>query len=151
MLFCTREFLYFFLLVFAAYWLLPWRRPRVWLLLAASFYFYAHWNHWLALLICFSTTLDYCLARVMDSARSQRLRRGLMALSVGANLGLLCYFKYANFCLHSLEETLRAAGLESSLPVLSVILPLGISFYTFEAISYIVDVYYRKIPAERDL
>src|SRR5262249_48644130 len=72
-------------------------------------------------------------------------------ISLVANLGLLCYFKYANFFLRSVEEALQAAGATASLPVLQVILPVGISFYTFEAINYTIDVYRRKAPAERNL
>ncbi len=151
MLFCTKQFLLFFLIVFSVYWTLPWRRPRVYLLLAASFFFYATWSKWLACVVCFSTALDYLVARGMDASTSPRLRKGLLALSVTANLSLLCYFKYANFFLRSLEDALAAAGLSASLPVLRVLLPLGISFYTFEAISYTVDVYLRRLPAERSL
>lgn len=151
MLFCTLPFVLFFALVFALYWALPWPRARVYLLLAASIFFYAVWNKWLAVIVCVSTALDYLIARALDASPSIRLRKGLLAVSVTANLGLLCYFKYANFFLRSLEDGLHAAGLEASLPVLSVLLPLGISFYTFEAISYTVDVYRRRIRAERSL
>jgi alginate O-acetyltransferase complex protein AlgI len=151
MLFCTRQFVIFFALVFALYWALPWRRARVLLLLVASFCFYAAWNQWLAVIVCFSTTLDYLIARGLDSPSSPRWRKALLAVSVTANLGLLCYFKYADFFLRSLEEALTAAGLSASLPVLKVLLPVGISFYTFEAISYTVDVYRRRIRAERSL
>ena len=151
MLFCTRQFLIFFALFFVVYWAIPWRRPRVLLLLAASFYFYAVWNKWLAVIVCFSTALDYLIARGLDAATVPRLRKGLLTVSITANLGLLCYFKYANFFLRSLEDALAAGGMSASLPVLKVVLPLGISFYTFEAISYTVDVYYRRIRAERSL
>jgi alginate O-acetyltransferase complex protein AlgI len=74
-----------------------------------------------------------------------------LLLSLAVNLGILVYLKYANFFLDSLEAALRAVGSEASLPLLEVILPIGISFYTFEAINYTVDVYRRRIPAERDL
>jgi alginate O-acetyltransferase complex protein AlgI len=151
MLFCSCEFLVFFLLVFFAYWALPWHRLRVLLLLGASYYFYASWNKWLALIIFASTTLDYFVARGIDSSASPRRRKALVFVSVVANLGLLCYFKYANFFLHSLESALRTAGASASLPVLRVLLPIGISFYTFETINYVVDVYRRHTPAERDL
>jgi alginate O-acetyltransferase complex protein AlgI len=151
MLFCSREFLIFFAIVFTAYWTLPWARARVWLLLAASFYFYASWNKWLALIIFVSTTLDYFLARAIASLRAPLHRRLLVAVSVCANLGLLCYFKYANFFLDSLGQVLRAAGAEVSLPVLRVLLPIGISFYTFEAINYVVDVYRGRVRPERNL
>jgi alginate O-acetyltransferase complex protein AlgI len=151
MLFCSQQFLIFFTAVFVLYWALPWPRVRLYLLLAASFYFYASWNHWLALIICASTTLDYFIARALEASSSARWRRGLLTVSIVANLGLLCYFKYANFFLHSLEQGLRASGVHASLPVLRVLLPIGISFYTFEAINYVVDVYRGQVPAERNL
>src|SRR6266446_931632 len=151
MLFCSEKFLVFFTIVFISYWALPWPRARVWLLLGASFYFYASWNKWLALIICVSTAMDYFIARGMEAWESTRGRRLLLVISLVANLGLLVYFKYANFFLHSLQEALTAAGAQASLPVLSVMLPIGISFYTFEAINYTVDVYRRRVPAERNL
>jgi alginate O-acetyltransferase complex protein AlgI len=151
MLFCSQPFLLFFAAVFAAHWLLPWQRARVWLLLACSFGFYASWNVSLAGLICATTAADYTLARLIDRATAPRPRKLLLAASVVMNLGLLAYFKYANFFLQSLEEAVRAAGGSAALPVLRVVLPIGISFYTFEAISYTVDVYRRRIPAEKNL
>jgi alginate O-acetyltransferase complex protein AlgI len=169
MLFCSWNFAQFFALVFAVYWLVPWRRLqlsvpwlggrkyvlnghefRIWWLLAASFYFYASWNRKLALLIVASTLLDYFIGLGLETCRVPRLRRALLGLSITANLGLLGYFKYANFFLESLQEGLRVAGASVSLPVLQVILPVGISFYTFEAINYTVDVFRRRVPAERN-
>jgi alginate O-acetyltransferase complex protein AlgI len=143
--------LIFFTLVFIVYWAIPWRQPRVYLLLAASFYFYASWNHWLALIIGVSTTIDYFVARGIDAGDNPRRRKLLLSVTIVANLGLLCYFKYANFFLQSLEAAMRAAGSTTSLPLLKVILPIGISFYTFEAINYAVDVYRRHTRAERNL
>jgi len=151
LLFCTPKFVLFFAVVFALHWALPWQRVRVWVLLTASILFYATWNPWLAALIVASTTVDYALALGMDRATSGRVRKALLALSVGGNLALLAYFKYVNFFLDSLREALAALGVPVSTPVLEVIVPIGISFYTFEAISYTVDVYRRRIPAERSL
>src|SRR5262245_845194 len=151
MLFCTQQFLFFFLIVFTVYWAIPWRRPRVWVLLAASYYFYASWNAELARLIFLTTVGDYLIARGMDRTSVPWRRQALLLLSIVGNLGVLCYFKYANFFLDSLRTALSAAGAQTSLPVLSVILPVGISFYTFEAISYTVDVYVGRIRAERRL
>jgi alginate O-acetyltransferase complex protein AlgI len=150
MLFCTPEFMVFFVALFAAYWALPWRRGRVWLLLAASFYFYACWNKWLALLICLSTFVDWCLALALERLPDGRRRRLLLCLSLTANLGLLAYFKYTNFFLASLYDGLGWPH-EPGKPILDILLPVGISFYTFEAINYMVDVYRRRIPAERNL
>jgi alginate O-acetyltransferase complex protein AlgI len=150
-LFTSREYLFFLVGVFVVYWAMPWQRGRVWLLLLASFGFYASWNRWLALLVCASASLDWALALLIERASVPPLRRGLLAVSVTANLGLLCYFKYANFFLESLAQALHACGAQASLPVLSVLLPIGISFYTFEAISYVVDVYQGRARAERRL
>lgn len=151
MLFCSQQYLLFFILVFSAYWAMPWQRARIYLLLAASFFFYASWNHWLAAIIAVSSTLDFFIARAMDESTDTRRRKLLLSVTISANLGLLCYFKYANFFLASLEQALQAAGATVSVPVLSVILPIGISFYTFEAINYAVDVYRRDVKAERSL
>lgn len=151
MLFCSEQFLVFFIVVFATYWLMPWHRARVWLLLGASFYFYASWNRWLAGIICISTAMDYAVALGMERSKTNWKRKTLLGISLVANLGLLFYFKYANFFLGSLEQALRAAGAQATLPTLQVILPIGISFYTFEAINYTIDVYRRRVPAERNL
>ena len=151
MLFHSPDFLPFFVVVFGAYWLLPWQNVRTWLLLVASFYFYATWNHWLALLIGVSSAADYLIGRGLDATEHFGRRKGLVAFSIVMNLGLLAYFKYANFFLDSLEAGLRAAGASVSLPTLQVILPVGISFYTFEAINYTMDVYQRRVQAERRL
>ena len=110
MLFCSREFLLFFALVLAVYWAMPWRRGRVWLLLVASFYFYAAWNRWLAVLIVGSSLADYMLARLMDAIADPRRRRVLLGVSLVGNLGLLVYFKYANFFLPFVGRTLHAGG-----------------------------------------
>jgi alginate O-acetyltransferase complex protein AlgI len=151
MQFCSQKFFLFFLLIFALYWLLPWRRLRVFLLLAASFYFYASWNKWLALLICVSTLLDYLLALGIERSTLNWLRKLLLSVSLFANLGLLCYFKYANFFLLSLNDALKMAGMSAWFRPLHVLLPVGISFYTFEAINYMVDVYRKRMKAERNL
>lgn len=150
MLFCSQQYLIFFSLIFCSYWSLPWQRVRVWLLLSASFYFYASWNPRLALLIASSSALDNLLGQMMESSGS-RGKRCLLGISLLINLGLLVYFKYVNFFLDSVQAGLRAAGVEVSFPVLSLILPIGISFYTFEAINYTVDVYRGRVKAEDNL
>jgi alginate O-acetyltransferase complex protein AlgI len=151
MLFCSQAFLYFFAALLLIYWLLPWRTARIALLLAASFYFYAVWNAWLALLVGATAVMDYLLALGMERSTSPRRRKMLLMVSLGVNLGVLGYFKYANFFLLSLDETLIALGVPIWFGTLRVILPIGISFYTFEAINYTVDVYRRRVPAERNL
>jgi alginate O-acetyltransferase complex protein AlgI len=150
-LFCTFPFCVFFLVVFSAYWACPWHRGRVLLLLGASVVFYACWNHWLALILCISTLADFFIARGMEATPKPHLRKLLLLASLVGNLGLLCYFKYVNFFLGSLQQATEALGVTLSMPVLNVILPVGISFYTFEAINYTVDVYRGKVRAARDL
>jgi alginate O-acetyltransferase complex protein AlgI len=151
MLFCTREFLLFFLAVFFTYWLTPWHRVRVWLLVAASFFFYGWWNQGLAALILVTSCLDYVFALGMQRSTTERSRKTFLVVSLIMNLGLLVYFKYSNFFVQSFVDGLHAFGYTGSVGLLSVVLPVGISFYTFEAINYTVDVYRRKIPAERNL
>ena len=166
MLFCSWNFARFFVIVFSVYWLVPWHRLRfplgrrglvltgdelrVWWLLAASFQFYASWSKRLAFLICATSLMDYGIGLGLAALTTPRLRRALLGLSLLANLGILCYFKYANFFLASLEEALQTAGIAYSRPILQVLLPVGISFYTFEAINYTVDVFRRRVPAERN-
>lgn len=150
MQFSMSEFGVVFALVFATYWIIP-VRARVWLLLFASFYLYSSWNKWLALIVAGSSTFDYLIGRAIQSSSDLGRRRLLACFSIVANLCLLGYFKYANFFLDSLTDAFHLAGIPYSLPTLSILLPVGISFYTFEAISYTVDVYQRKISAERNL
>src|SRR5437763_12587705 len=109
MLFCTQQFLAFFTIIFVVYWSLPWPRIRIWLLLTASFYFYATFNPWLALIVVGTASLDYLLARGIEAAKSKPSSpagKYFMVASICVNLGVLCYFKYANFFLESLRHGL---------------------------------------------
>ncbi len=150
MLFCTSQFLGFFAVVLGVYWLLPGPRGRVWFLVAASFWFYAGWSRPLAVLVGAFACLDYRVGLAIDGSGGRR-RRAWLLLGIALNVGLLAWFKYADFFLRSLEESLHAAGASVSLPALRLIVPVGLSFYTFEAINYLVDVYRGRLPAERDL
>ena len=165
--FQTQGFLLFFLLVAALYWVLPavvglvaplskrnWNTYRVWLLVIASFHFYAAWNATLAFLVTGTATLDYLFARGMDAAPSRRLKRVLMWSSIAMNLGVLAYFKYRGFFLNELNTALANFGFDPGYATLQpwqILIPFGISFYTFEAISYAVDVAQGKVRAERSL
>ncbi len=154
--FHTQGFLLFFLVVGIAYWLIPkkWNTARVWLLVIASFHFYAAWNASLAFLVTGTATLDYLLARGIERAPNRRVKLGLVISSIVMNLGILVYFKYRGFFLNELHDLLDVVGGTagfSRLSPLDILIPFGISFYTFEAISYAVDVYKGKIKAERSL
>jgi alginate O-acetyltransferase complex protein AlgI len=94
--------------------------------------------------------MDYLIGLGLEAIVPLRWRRALLVSSLVMNLSVLVYFKYANFFLGSLVEALHSAGIYVSMPVLNLLAPIGISFYTFEAINYTVDVYRRKVPAERN-
>lgn len=142
----------FLLAVFALYWALT-SRPlaRKVLLLAAGYTFYAQWNVKYLGLIVFSTALDYYLANAISRFDDNRRRKLLLTCSVVANIGVLGLFKYYGFFTESLNQLLTSLGLPPSLPTLHLLLPVGISFFTFENISYTLDVYRKKIEPTRSL
>jgi alginate O-acetyltransferase complex protein AlgI len=120
-----------------------------WLLLA-SCCFYMHWNPRLILLILFSAGVDFFAAQAVERASSLLLRRLILTGSIVINLSLLTYFKYVNFFLDSACATLACCGVQCGHLAWQVALPLGISFYTFETISYMVDVYCGRLRAVRN-
>jgi alginate O-acetyltransferase complex protein AlgI len=107
------------------------------------------WNPWLITLILFSASVDYFVALKMVSVAAPRTRKLLLVLSIGTNLGLLVFFKYTNFMLGTAHVALGWLGFAYQQRALEIVLPLGISFYTFETISYIVDVYQGKLAPVR--
>lgn len=148
MLFTQLEFLLFFVLVLLLVWSSRTPRIRHSLLLLASYYFYAYWDYRFCGLIFLSTVIDYTVASRIERAPNYRAKRLLLCLSLFANLGLLGFFKYCNFFIDSATPLLEAMGLGTS--SLSIILPVGISFYTFQTLSYTIDVYRGVIkPVER--
>jgi alginate O-acetyltransferase complex protein AlgI len=150
-LFHSVRFLYLFAAAFAFYWLLRQQRARMVVLLVASIYFYARWNPWLVLLVLGTALFDYWIAiRIEDTADARR-RRLLLGASLTVTLGLLAFFKYTNFLVSLSWPALVQLGADKDPPFFHIVLPLGISFYTFETVSYVVDVYRRRLPAERKL
>jgi len=148
MLFSSAEFLFFFVAVFLLHRLLPWRRA---LLLVASYLFYASWNPPFVLLLAYTTTLDYTLGRLMEGQEVPWRRRALLGLSLLGNLGVLAWFKYANFFLDILVQAHLASSAAVAPLHIHASIPLGLSFYTFQSLSYTIDVYRRQIPACRSL
>jgi D-alanyl-lipoteichoic acid acyltransferase DltB (MBOAT superfamily) len=146
MLFPTASFALFFALVYPTYWLLRWR-SHAWKLfiLGASYVFYSYWNWRFVLLIIASSVVNAALARRI-ARRAAAGRRTTLVAAVVFNLALLGVFKYYGFFVASLDTLLRRIGLPVPLPVLEVVVPVGISFFTFQAISYVVDVYRRTVP-----
>ncbi len=149
MLFDTPVYFVFLIAVVPAYWLLRHRRQQNALLLVASYFFYGWWDwRFLSLILC-STLVDFFCARAVAASNQPIKRKALLVLSIGVNLTFLGFFKYFNFFADSLASLLHPLGLGVAMPVLRVVLPPGISFYTFQEIAYIVDVYYRKLePAD---
>lgn len=145
MLFHTWHFLIFFVIVYGVY--LPLRRTRFYLywLLAASYFFYGWWNPSFLLLILYATVVNFFCVVLM--ARSQRKKLWLGVGLVGA-LAPLFYYKYAHFALTSLNTLMARLGLPMHLPVPAAFLPVGISFFTFQAMSYSIDVYRGCLPRE---
>ncbi len=142
-LFNTPLFLYFFAGFSVLYGFVFLRRtPRVWLILVASLVFYAGWNYRFIPLLVLSSLVDYGVALGLERAQGrERLRKGLLAVSVTTNLGILAAFKYSSFLLESVGELALTLGYPVALPTLEVVLPVGISFYTFQSMSYTIDVY----------
>jgi alginate O-acetyltransferase complex protein AlgI len=150
MLFATAKFLAFFAVAFAVYWLIGRHRRRLVWLTAASAFFYACWKWEFLFLILASTSVDYLVALKLVQTGGPRVRKALVALSVGINLGILAYFKYAAFLLDSATDVAHWLGWSVPAHAVKPFLPLGISFYTFEAISYVVDVYRGKTRPVRN-
>jgi alginate O-acetyltransferase complex protein AlgI len=147
MLFTSLTFLYFHIAVVILRWVLP-RRAVGPMLLVSSYVFYLSWGPKYGLLIAGMTLATWLAARALDRFRAHR--RLVLGIAVVALLGILAYFKYANFFAGQWAELLHRLGQRAKAPHFDVILPLGISFFTFELISYVVDVY-RGEPAERSL
>ena len=149
MIFNSVTFLVFLVVVVALYWVLP-RRPRLLLLFVASIVFYGFWRWQFVPLMLVSAATDYFASRWLDRTEDKGKRKLLLAGSLTVNLGFLCYFKYLIFFLENGASVLNLAGIDVSPPRWSVVLPLGISFYTFQTISYTIDVYRRHRRAEQD-
>jgi D-alanyl-lipoteichoic acid acyltransferase DltB (MBOAT superfamily) len=148
MWFDTPAYIVFLILVVAVYWRLG-RRKQNLFLLAASYVFYGWWDYRFLLLMIGSTTIDFLIARAIERTSNPSTRRNLLIASLIVNFTILGVFKYFNFFVDSFTHVLSAAGLQASKPLLRIILPPGISFYTFQEVAYIVDVYKKKLPAAR--
>jgi len=143
--FTSLHFVVFFAVVYTAYRALP-HRGQNWLLLAASYYFYAAWDWRFLSLLVGTTIVDYAVARAIAAADEPARRKRLLWLSLAFNFGVLGFFKYFNFFAESVARLFDALGWHLDPVTLHVILPIGISFYTFMSVSYVIDVYRREMP-----
>lgn len=152
MLFPTFEFGVFFLIVFAASWEL--RRDPNWrklFLVGASYFFYGWWDWRFVGLLILSSFINFTAGWMLDRLRRPSMRKSVVAAAVGLNLGILGFFKYYGFFLESFARLLETFGFARDLPFMQVILPVGISFFTFQGISYVVDVYRGHVRASQSL
>lgn len=157
MIFNSMEFLIFFPIVVLFYYVLPEKLKKFWLL-ASSYYFYMCWNAKYAFLILFSTVVTYLsgllLERVkhlsLEDRKRIKYKKWIVAASFLLNLALLFYFKYTNFVISTIVTAFRILHIELNIPTFDIILPVGISFYTFQALGYTMDVYRGEIHAERN-
>ena len=148
MLFNSLEFIIFFPIVVAAYFALK-PKYRWILLLLASYYFYMAWNYKYIVLILISTVIDYFAGINIYHSNNKRLRKLLLLISLSANLGLLFFFKYFNFFGDSLNYLFDKINIFYHIPAYNYLLPVGISFYTFQTMSYTIDIYRGKQQPER--
>ena len=149
MIFTSYAYAVFLALVFVLYWSCRRRRVQNALLLIGSYVFYGWIHPWFCLLVATSTLVDYACALGME--RRPRHRKLFLAASLACNLGMLGFFKYAGFLAENVQEALGALGLRLDSFEVQVLLPVGISFYTFQTLSYTIDVYRGVLRARRSL
>lgn len=147
MLFNSYQFLIFFPIVTLLYFVMPYKLRRVWLLLS-SYFFYMCWNAKFILLIFASTIVTFLSGILMEKFRERK--KLIVAGSLIINLGILVFFKYTNFLLESVGSLFSLISVDISIPRVDILLPVGISFYTFQALSYTMDVYRKEIEPEHN-
>jgi alginate O-acetyltransferase complex protein AlgI len=150
MFFNSFAFAIFLPIVFVLYWFVFNKNKTTQnsLLIIASYYFYSCWDWRFLFLLVFSTFLDYYTGIRIEKSQKESGRKFWFWLSIGINLGFLGLFKYYNFFATSFSELVQGFGLKASPFLLDVVLPVGISFYTFHGLSYVIDIYYKRIKAE---
>ena len=152
MIFNSLEFAVFALIVMTLYWgFARFRRVQNTMLLVASYFFYGWWDWRFLSLIALSTIVDYFVGLKLESTDDAKKRRYLLWVSLGTNLGILGFFKYFNFFAESTVTLLNSIGLQADAVTLNVVLPVGISFYTFQTLSYSIDIYRGRLKATRSL
>lgn len=157
MLFNSLEFLVFFPIVVVLYFVIPDKIKNIWLLIA-SYFFYMCWNARYALLIFFSTIVTFLSGIMLEKVKSgsfnnkkkTNIKKTIVAISITINLVILFYFKYTYFAIEGISNLLKLINIELNIPLFDIVLPVGISFYTFQALGYMIDVYRNEIYAEKN-
>lgn len=144
-------FLFFSCFLFLYSFVFLKRYPRVLLILVGSLIFYAGWNYLFIPLLVFSGVIDYFVANALQDTSDKRKRKILLTISIATNLGILAIFKYSGFAMQSVADLFSFMGYEPSWTMLSFVLPVGISFYTFQSMSYTIDVYRGEMKARKGL
>ncbi|TYA71854.1 MBOAT family O-acyltransferase [Seonamhaeicola marinus] len=152
MLFNSLEFFVFLPIVFVLYWFVTARNLKIQNLLIAiaSYVFYGWWDWRFLSLIAFSSIVDYTTGVLLEKTEKESKRKILLWISICVNLGFLGFFKYYNFFVESLVDSFTLLGRPLSINTLNIILPVGISFYTFQTLSYTIDVYKKKLEPTKD-
>ncbi len=152
MFFNSLSFAVFLPVVFLLYWFVFSKNKSTQnaVLIVASYFFYACWDWRFLFLLLFSTGLDFASALMMERAKEANQRKLWLWLTIGINLGFLGVFKYYDFFATSFAEALQGLGFQVHPVLLQLVLPVGISFYTFHGLSYVIDIYYKRIQAERN-
>ena len=150
MLFNSLQFLIFFPIVVTIFFLLPQKRRWI-LLLIASYYFYMCWKVEYIVLIIISTLIDYYVAQQMDKLKEKAKKKKWLYLSLTSNLGILFGFKYFNFINENIQSFFDNFNVFYNITAFEVLLPVGVSFYTFQTLSYTIDVYNGKTKAQKHL
>ena len=153
MFFNSLPFAVFLPMVFVLYWFVfsKTKSTQNAFLIVVSYYFYSCWDWRFLFLLLFSTLLDYFTSIQIEKREKEKERKFWFWLSISVNLGFFGVFKYYNFFAASFSQALSSVGIQASPLLLNVILPVGISFYTFHGLSYVIDIYYKRIKAEKNV
>jgi len=146
-IFTEFSFFVFFAFVFCIHWLIKSNKNQKLFLILVSYVFYSAWDWRFLSLVIFTTMVDYTVGVKIHNENSVKKRKTLLLISLAVNLGVLFFFKYCNFFIDSAVIFLAELGIKSNIHTLNIILPIGISFYTFQSLSYTIDVYRKKIDS----
>ncbi len=152
MLFNSLDFAIFFPIVFILYWIVAKHiKTRNAFILVASYLFYGWWDWRFLFLIAISTLVDFYVGKRLHKTEANNKRKQLLLISLFVNLGFLIYFKYTNFFIETFVDSFRLFGKQLEVSTLNIILPVGISFYTFQTLSYTIDIYRKELKPTNDL
>src|SRR5260370_5384333 len=151
MVFVELRFFLFFAIVLLVHWSLKTNNARKWFILFASYYFYGSWDWRFAGMLLFLSAGDWFFALRLSDTDNPRARKFYVTASLAMNLSVLAFFKYFHFFVNSALAVAEQLKFHMSEPTIKIILPVGVSFFTFQSLSYTIDVYRREIPPVRSL